>query len=531
VIGFAVGAGNVPLDDGALAQEHGMNGQDAIIRNAERAGQLDRERFRYQVRVVDSGSGLPLQGVSVRQWDGDELRGESNTGPNGDAWFDSEELGSTLFFTRIGYVDRAIGHDWSSASLTIELDPVPGIDGRFVDRDGISAPGGITVFCRVLSDAGPLASLSANANDSIRATVTDSGGRFQFLDLSEGIYQVQVADLGVVSEPVRVDYSGGTSDVELIGGRARFLRLVLRDAETGDALRSGAEIGGRGIGVRERFLAPSNAWTPFVGSDALALAGSTPVEDLGGNKHVWNLACVIGFAEAGSAKAEIQIRSPGYEEKRVVVEYRDANGESHAEYVDLTSRVIGFGTVEVLVGGIARESRPNLRGVVRLIPDDAERLGTAWLDLPVSIGSERSVVAGVPAGAYKAVFKVPAALFPLHPLSDSLIEVDEGGIVSLEFFLDPDSTTTFELSNSRLDRYSGVFEGVVFAQGADGVQRLPFYFPGPPYTFVALPPGEYSLMTDPPVMFPPPANPREAGARFTVGPETAGVVHDLEVVF
>ena len=62
-------------------------------------------------------------------------------------------------------------------------------------------------------------------------------------------------------------------------------------------------------------------------------------------------------------------------------------------------------------------------------------------------------------------------------------------------------------------------------------EPIQFHFTGPPYRFIGLPAGEYRLMTDPPVLYPPPVDPEAAGAPFQVGGDGPSIVHDLEVKF
>jgi hypothetical protein len=142
-----------------------------------------------------------------------------------------------------------------------------------------------------------------------------------------------------------------------------------------------------------------------------------------------------------------------------------------------------------------------------------------------------SVAVEVPVGTYRYVLKTLGREVDTPGQSGRVLHVVESRVARLAIDTSDLRRVDFALSDEGALEYRGPFSGTLrYGIGRD-TDLLPFYFPGPPYTFVALPPGVYSLMTDPPVMFPPPANPREAGARFTVGPETAGVVHDLEVVF
>ena len=111
------------------------------------------------------------------------------------------------------------------------------------------------------------------------------------------------------------------------------------------------------------------------------------------------------------------------------------------------------------------------------------------------------------------------------------IFVDGESVTDVPIDLTQWSSFSFELSNRDLDSYLGPVSGTLVRVYHGRSRMLPFYFSGPPYRFIALPPGKYNFVTGGRALFPPAVNEREARAPFEVGPQYDGMVHDIEVVF
>jgi hypothetical protein len=253
-------------------------------------------------------------------------------------------------------------------------------------------------------------------------------------------------------------------------------------------------------------------------------------------EHEWRTVAVVGFRENGPCTARVTVNLPGYHPTEEEVALYPPEVQHSPWEIALVGRELGWGSVSVSLQDIAQSGYQESAAwnddlVLRLIPHEAAELGVGWLDLPITFKEGSQLFAVGPSGRFDAKLRLRNGFDTVYPSGSDSVWVQTEGTGYVEFSLRDRFALQFLLSDSSVSLHSGPFEGVLIRYFEDRSERTSFYFPGPPYTFIGLPEGEYSLMVDPPVMFPRPADPASAGAKFTVGPETAGIVHDLEIVF
>lgn len=408
----------------------------------------------------------------------------------------------------------------TSAETTPALNAT--IFGRVVDSNGNAAPIGTIVHVRRI---GVL-------EDRTEEVSSSAGGYFSFdQSFTSGFYEVWAASFGVVSEVLRVRVESTSVEVELTGGRIWVAKVDLIDSESRMRIKQGARLLSPGSGISERFVGGTGARHCPTFDARLVEAGIGIDAFENGGEPPWTLVSLTDFEVATPPIALVTARVVGFHEAAMQIEYSVPDNAIQSHSLFLKARSGAWGTIKFVSEGLED---------LAVIPGDSsqvmlrlfsESLGTPqdqWIEFTLSDGLDGLEV---PCGRYKIAGRYLGMQFELRDEELNDVEVREGEVSRVRFGLEGMQYVQLVPSDSNGVEYMGPFSGALRMQESEERRVLPFYFPGPPYTFVALPPGEYSLMTDPPVMFPPPADPREAGAKFMVGPETAGVVHDLEVVF
>jgi hypothetical protein len=394
--------------------------------------------------------------------------------------------------------------------------------GVVLDRDGVPAPEGLVVHAQRLG----------LSRDTALSTTTGLGGVFELRELNrEGLYEVWGVASGIVTEVVRISPALVTDRIKLRAGQVWVAQLDLIDAGTGSRISRGTALDAPGSGVLERFESGALAERCPVNGARLVEAGVT--DELVGSSSVLPITFVAwsGFSIATPPRSELTVRVPGFHSRICKLEYVQGAASHIPTRLVLDSAVDGWGTVEVLCSEFSDADIAGSQLRVRLVRTSEVSSGPRWMEFPLSQDQGQVVAVEVPVGIYRYVLKTLGREVDTPGQSGRVLHVVESRVARLAIDTSDLRRVDFALSDEIALEYSGPFSGTLrYGIGRDA-DLLPFYFPGPPYTFIGLPEGEYSLMVDPPVMFPRPADPASAGAKFRVGPETAGIVHDLEVVF
>lgn len=425
----------------------------------------------------------------------------------------------------------------------VELEKGVALNGVVRDYWGERAPEGLLVIARERSAESVVSSslFEGRTVDGREVLLARTGqrGEFIFTRCRPGAtYFIGAVGPGISSDWARVSTSDSFNEsVDVVGGKIVTAAIHLVDSQTGLRPSVNPRLVGRGIGIVERFQSIPASAPCHALDDRLILAGVENASlHTSSNEHdEWELFAFTGFSETEFCRAEVGVTLPGYLPERVTIEYRPVGIEGHAVTIPLDPQGGGWGALSISMPDWIADLETPLNLQVFLQPSMSSTANSSWYEIDLSVSQLECVIEGIPTGDFQVSVVGRDGILDLTGTRPLEVQVRSGLTTEVNLNVGNSSRSVFSLpfllSSQSIDFYTGPFEGVLNFHGADQTFETDFYFPGPPYTFVALPPGEYSLMTDPPVMFPPPADPREAGAKFMVGPETAGVVHDLEVVF
>ena len=546
----------IALCDAFSSSEHGLEERDrrqaetvwtgfeaAVIEEIGRRVEVPFESsgISRQIVVLDRQSSSQVIGAEVRVLDEyGSLKHLSSTGPTGEAKLILDESSARVEILAEGYLTAHIEYaDRPEGEWRVLLDRSVGIQGAFFDYWGTRAGGGALVVAYKLGTEEPdwarVATEGPAHGGNFEYAFTNGSGEFYVAGLQPGSeYVVRAFAPCVVSNVARVVAGVSGEPLRLLGGFLQIAKIEALDMETGLSPSVSSTIGGHGVGVSSVLGDGRSARVSSVRDRALVASG-IPLGNLEKSSSGFSttLAVLTGFHDREPCLAEVRVSIPGYEVLTTGATYSPACEVIPRSVVSLRPIGIGTGSIrlELAVSGhsILREyaSPP---GILRLMPIGRKSRLPAWIELPLDRLDRTTTIEGVPCGVFEAELRLGSGLAVVRVAGE--VSIQNATETRLMFDLELYQDVDFLITNENADRWVREFSGRISRIFPDGSTRTAsFYFPGPPYTFVALPPGEYSLMTDPPVMFPPPANPREAGAKFTVGPETAGIVHDLEVVF
>jgi hypothetical protein len=520
--------------------EVGMANRVRVSSNPEPQGVGGQGRT---IEVVSMETREPVDSAMcvVRSREGDMLE-VTRTNQRGIAFIQEPSLDAEVAVSADGFVAQVLSPG-SVSHYLVALDRGRAITGVVRDYWGARATEGLLVIAREKSAEGISASSLFEgrtvAGREVLLARTGPGGEFDFTRCRTGAtYYIGAVGPGVTTDWTRVDMSMNSSDtVQLVGGKIVKASIHLVDGQTGQRPFANPRLVGRGIGIVERFRGGPLAVSCHALDDRLFLAGvpGGPLHSSSTEHDEWMLLALTGFSEIEVCLAEVGVSLPGYSPEQVVIEYLPLEFDSDPVTIQMNALGNGWGALSISMPKWSSELDAPLDLRVALNSLGNSTVPSTWYEVEIAASQLEHLIEGIPAGEYRVAVVGMDGILDLTSHGRIEIQVQDGMTTAIDLntnkSLEAVFSQQFLLSTGSVASYVGPFEGVLVFHGSGKTRETDFYFPGPPYTFVALPPGEYSLMTDPPVMFPPPANPREAGARFTVGPETAGVVHDLEVVF
>ncbi len=505
------------------------------VASRERAEAADS----FLVSVIDASTQEPIEGVMCALVS-DERRRLAMTDALGRFKVLSLEREGVVELSAPGYRGEVLTLREHMDGRDIELFRARHVMGSFVDRDGNSAPVGsrVVAFDSTLGqpDWAKIRPGYFHSGNEVDVAVVGADGKFELSRLAVGVeYGILGVGPGILSEYQLIHDDSEIDEITLLGGELRVARVEFFDSETGGSLRSHPGMRGRNVGVFESFAPNPEAKAVQVSEDVLSLVGFAFERALGNVElETWNLSALVCFGAAEYCFAEVEATLPAYTTAQFRATYASSSGYLGPTRVGLFPSALGWSSLTVQLRSLQWPEATEGRGLsvagVRLIPQLESDTGSNWLDLPIDLSLVEQRFEGIPIGQYSAQLRVRNGLARVNPEGDSMISLKMDG-ASISFDLGSLCSTEFAVTNQSMASYNGKLRGVLLRHREGRTQETSFYFPGPPYTFIGLPEGEYSLMVDPPVMFPRPAAPASAGAKFRVGPETAGIVHDLEVVF
>jgi hypothetical protein len=412
------------------------------------------------------------------------------------------------------------------------------IAGSFSDYWGSRSPAGVLVVAYDSAVTPPSVRTLIDSPTApyrgVFAAKTDGNGEFTLSGLRpNAMYSVLALGDGIVSDPEVIVTNNQSAEVELFGGGLRVACIRLIDSVTRESLSVDSHVNGHGVGVRESYMREPEVRPARIGASVLSdLCADAP------SLNSWAqmaLATLVPFEKRGAVDVTLDVDLPGYESSTFHVAYKMPNDGPVLSELELRPLGIGWGELSVSFSGEPTVDITGLSEIaeVRMIPQSNRDLLPKWLDFRMVRKDGKFSIRGIPAAEYIVSLRLRRDFVQLGGGAEERfrVSVEEGKNSRVEFDLHGLFDAKFFLSGDGADPYRGRFRGTLLRHNERDSRAMSFYFPGPPYTFIGLPEGEYSLMVDPPVMFPRPADPASAGAKFRVGPETAGIVHDLEVVF
>ena len=363
---------------------------------------------------------------------------------------------------------------------------------------------------------------------------TDHEGRFSFERMPSRDPHVLIAiDGDIVCRPVRVVPDRLEVPIMLEGGRALVARVEFIDSMTGESIRVNPSFTGRGVGISERFSNVNGVKTTALPAPLPSLLGLPKNSD--NPWHGWRLTALAPFSFVQEEVASLLVRAPGYEWHDASISFATISSSQETQRIDLTRSTQGWGSLSVKLKLSAQQLETGQSSPFKVVLSMQHATDSTpnTFEFPVNQIGQSLLIEEIPQGEYSVEIIAYEHLHRIKPIASEVdgLSIRNGVLHSVEFDLRPLQDAEFSLANSALVEFQGTFSGVLIRVDQSKMEPFQFHFDGPPYRFVGLPAGEYRLMTDPPVLYPPPVDPEAAGAPFQVGGDGPPMVHDLEVKF
>lgn len=500
----------------------------------------------FEIRVVSSEADrVPIAEVVCLVEDKHKnVTCSAITDANGYARVCVSSTSESVVMRKGGFVSRIVDLRESVRSAEVRFEQGRAISGAVADAMGQSPGGGFFVVAQPLAardvDWRSLRPGLFFGGAELVVAGVEGSGEFLLGELDPNVdYLLRGFGPGSATEIAVVRSGSSQKRVNLLGGKVLGVDVLLTESTSGGRVSCWPGVGGSWAGISEKFVPGSRAQYSPIADEALVVAGieANPSLYLGDpSRHL--LTAIVPFRSSASVDAVVTVRLPGYHAGEFALSYSrpdDAGAFASAE-LELSPTKSGFGTIRLQLSGMKSASDSELLGGLRSflqierVSEGAER--SDWWEYEVDLREKQSDIHSIPAGRYRMKIRAADNLAMVRMKEpEEVVTVATDNVSVVNFDLGELYVVPIVLSDSKGREYEGEFQGEIIHADARSYGRRQFQFDGPPYELVGLPSGTFVLVAGSPFMYPTPANPKEAGAPFEVGPQYDGMVHDIEVVF